>query len=117
MQYLLLIYADESKFSPPSTPEENEAMLKPWNDYTQWLQDEGLMQAGDALQPTATATSVRLENGEPVVTDGPFAETKEQLGGFYLIEADGLDRALEAAKRCPGAQGGTIEVRPVMVFD
>ena len=117
MQYMLLIYGDESRFSPPSTEEEGRAMLEPWNEYTQWLTDEGLMQAGDALQPTATATSVHVENGDAVVTDGPFAETKEQLGGYYVIEADSLDRALEAAKRCPGAQGGTIEVRPVVVFD
>jgi len=117
LQYVLLIYGDETRFSPPSTPEDSRAMLEPWEKYTQWLTDEGLMKAGDALQPTATATSVRVENGEPLVTDGPFAETKEQLGGYYLIEADGLDTALEAAKKCPGAQGGTIEVRPVQVFD
>jgi hypothetical protein len=117
MQYMLLIYNDESQSAPPSTPEEGRAMLEPWNEYTQWLTDEGLIKAGDALQPTATATSVRVQNGDAVVTDGPVAETKEQLGGSYVIEADGLDRALEAAKRCPGAKWGTIEVRPVMVFE
>jgi hypothetical protein len=116
MQYMLLIYGDETQFAAPSTEEETRAVLEPWEKYGQWLTDEGMMKAGDALQPTATATSVRVENGEPLVTDGPFAETKEQLGGYYLIEADGLDQALEAAKRCPGAQGGTIEVRPVQVF-
>jgi hypothetical protein len=117
MQYMLLIYGDETQFAAPSTPEESRAALEPWQQYTQWLSDEGLMKAGDALQPTATATSIRVENGEPLVTDGPFAETKEQLGGYYLIEAEGLDQALEAAKKCPGAHGGTIEVHPVQVFD
>jgi hypothetical protein len=118
MQYMLLIYGDESRFTPPPTPEEQAAMMKPWADYGQWLTDQGMMKAGDALQPTATATSVRGGGeGAAIVTDGPFAETKEQLGGYYLIEAENLDRALEAAKRCPGTQFGTVEVRPVQVFD
>jgi hypothetical protein len=117
LQYMLLIYGDESQFTPPSTPEDSRAMLEPWETYGQWLTDQGMMKAGDALQPTATATSVRNQNGEAMVTDGPFAETKEQLGGYYLIDAEGLDQALEAAKRCPGTQFGTVEVRPVQVFD
>ena len=111
MQYMLLIYGDESRRGdgPPD--------LEPWIEYGEWLTGEGLMKAGDALQPTATATSVRAPDGEPIVSDGPFAETKEQLGGYYLIDAPDLDKALEAAKRCPGARFGTIEVRPVQVFD
>ncbi|HLM49339.1 MAG TPA: YciI family protein [Solirubrobacteraceae bacterium] len=118
MQYMLLIYGDESQRTEPSTPEEAQAQLQPWIDYGQWLTDEGLMKAGDALQPTPTATTVTAANGgEPVVSDGPFAETKEQLGGYYVIDAPDLDRAIEAAARCPGAQWGKIEVRPVMVFD
>jgi hypothetical protein len=117
MQYMLLIYADESSFTPPTTPDGQREMMQPWVDYGQWLTDEGMMKAGDALQPTATATSVRGKGDAAIVTDGPFAETKEQLGGYYLIEADNLDRALEAAKRCPGSEWGSIEVRPVQVFD
>ena len=75
------------------------------------------MRAGDALQPVDQATSVRVQGGERIVTDGPFAETKETLGGYYLIDVDNLDDAIEAAAECPGAQYGTIELRPVMVFE
>jgi hypothetical protein len=117
VQYMLLIYGDESAMSPPTNPDEERAMLQPWVDYGEWLQSEGLMKAGDALQPTATATTVSAQNGETLVSDGPFAETKEQLGGYYVIDAPDLDKALEAAKRCPGAQYGKVEVRPVQVFE
>jgi hypothetical protein len=75
------------------------------------------MRGGDALEPTTVATSVRVREGEVLTTDGPFAETKEQLGGFYLIECDNLDQAIEAASRIPAARGGTIEVRPIAEFD
>ena len=87
--------------------------MQRWNDYTQWLVDKGWMRAGDALQPTSQATSVTTRSGDRVVTDGPFAETKEQLGGYYLLDVDNLDDAIEAAGRCPGAAYGTIEVRPI----
>jgi hypothetical protein len=119
VQYLLLIYGDEHAMDEAmgiaSEAEQAESM-KAWFDYTDWLVEKGWMRAGEALEPTATATSVRAITGEPVLTDGPFAETKEQLGGFYLIETDDLDDAIEAASRCPGARYGTIEVRPIAVL-
>ena len=117
MQYMLLIYGDESAAPETTTPEQTQAMMQPWLDYGEWLSSEGLMKAGDALQPTATATTVTNATGEALVTDGPYAETKEQLGGYYLIDAPDIDKAIEAAKRCPGAQFGKIEIRPVAVFD
>jgi hypothetical protein len=114
-----LIYGDEhamdEAMGTASEAEQAESM-KAWFDYTDWLVEKGWMRAGEALEPTATATSVRAITGEPVLTDGPFAETKEQLGGFYLIETDDLDDAIEAAGRCPGARYGTIEVRPIAVL-
>jgi hypothetical protein len=116
MRYLLSIYGDERAFETLS-PEALEANMQRWTDYTAWLQEQGWMQAGDALQSTDHATSVRISDGERVVTDGPFAETKEQLGGYYLIDVPNLDDAIEAAARCPGAVTGTIEVRPIMEFD
>src|SRR5262245_62833570 len=85
MQYLLLIYGDENAWEGMS-PEDQAEGMKGWVDYTQWLRDSGAHIAGEALQPTATATSVRVRDGETLTTDGPFAETKEQLGGFYLID-------------------------------
>ena len=109
MQYTLLIYGDETA-QASATPEQTEAVMGEWWAYDQWLTEKGLKRAGEALLPTGQATTVR---GTSTI-DGPFAETKEQLGGFYLIECDDLDQALEAAKRCPGAAYGAIEVRPVM---
>jgi hypothetical protein len=87
-----------------------------YNAYSQMLTDRGANAGGEALQPVTTATSVRVRNGETLTTDGPFAETKEALGGFYLVEARDLDEALELAAACPGAKYGTIEVRPVIYF-
>jgi len=110
MRYLLLIYGDESG---AMSEEDMTGAMEPWFAYTDWLRGKGWMKGGDALQPTNQATSVTSRSGERVVTDGPFAETKEQLGGYYLIEVDHLDDAIEAAGRCPGAAYGTIEVRPV----
>jgi hypothetical protein len=109
MQYTLLIYGDETA-QDSATPEQTDAVMAEWGAYDQWLTEKGFKRAGEALQPTEQATTVR---GTATV-DGPFAETKEQLGGFYLIECDDLDQALEAAKRCPGAKYGAIEVRPVI---
>jgi hypothetical protein len=80
------------------------------------MKKAGVFVAGDALQPTATATTVRVRSGQRVVTDGPFAETKEQLGGYYLINVKSLDQAIEWADKCPGSKSGTMEIRPVMVF-
>lgn len=119
MQYLLLIYGDEHAMDAAmgtASEAEQAVAMKEWFDYTDWLVEKGWMRAGEALEPTSTATSIRAATGEPVVTDGPFAETKEQLGGFYLIETSNLDEAIEAAARCPGARYGTIEVRPIAVL-
>ena len=100
-QYLLLIYGDETARAE-ATQDDRTAMFKLYGEYSQWLADKGWMRGGDALHDTSQATSVRVKDGERLVTDGPFAETKEQLGGFYLIEVDNLDDAIEAAARCPG---------------
>ena len=116
MRYLLLIYSDESQRAP-MTEEESATGYQRWADYTNWLVEKRWMRAGDALQPTDQATSVIVRGSERVVTDGPFAETKEQLGGFYMIEVDNLDDAIEAAARCPGAELGTMEVRPIAEFN
>jgi hypothetical protein len=119
MNYLLLIYGDEAameSYGANATPEERDAQVKVWYDYGDWLTEKGWYVAGDALQLTSTATTVRAPDGKPVVTDGPFAETKEQLGGYYLLEVANLDEAIEAAARCPGASFGTIELRPVQDF-
>ena len=116
MQYLLLIYDNEanSKGAPAS---EREKMMLAYRDYTNSIIQSGNMRAGDALQPTSTATTVRVRDGKTLTTDGPFAETREQLGGYYLVEAKDLDTALGIAARIPGAKTGSIEVRPVMVYD
>ena len=92
-------------------------MMQAYGDYTQELRDSGAMIAGDALEPTQTATTVRVQNDETLTTDGPFAETKEQLGGYYLVEADSLDEAIDWAAKIPGARHGSVEVRPVVVFE
>jgi hypothetical protein len=109
VRYMLLIYGPE----PAMGPGEGEIDPAPWLAYTQWLIDQGIYRAGEPLRDTASATSVRVHDGRPVMTDGPFAETKEVLGGFYVVECDDLDTALDAAARCPGAAYGTIEVRPL----
>jgi hypothetical protein len=113
VQYLLLIYGDENGAAGMS-PEDSQAVWNEWIDYTRTIAGEGILRAGEALEATTTATSVRVREDALQVTDGPFAETREQLGGFYLIECDDLDTAIEAARRCPGARFGTMEVRPVM---
>src|SRR5438093_13301305 len=117
MRYLLLIYGDESQRRAPSaSPEDLEVALKPWWEFNAFLREKGWYLGGDALQPTTTATTVRVTDGKVVTTDGPFAETKEQLGGYYMIECDNLDQAIEAASRIPVMDGFSIEVRPVMEF-
>ena len=112
MQYMLLIYGDESA-GAQMTEEEGAKIGQAYADYSKWLADKGWMRAGDPLRDTAHATTVRVRNGETVTTDGPFAETKEQLGGYYLIECENLDQAIEAAAKIPTAANGSIEVRPV----
>ena len=113
MQYLLLIYSDESD-KKMSTPGDTAQMMKEYGEFTASITKSGNMRAGDALQPTSTATTVRVREGKTLTTDGPFAETREQLGGYYLIEAKDLDEATKIAARIPTARFGSIEVRPVM---
>jgi hypothetical protein len=116
MQYMLLIYGDESSWGDRSDAERGQIM-QAYGAFTEELRQSGSMVAGDALQPTQTATTIRVQDGETLTTDGPFAETKEQLGGYYLVEADSLDEAIEWAGKVPGARHGSVEVRPVMVFE
>jgi len=116
MQYLLLIYGPETDFSQAS-PEDMAVEMKAWTAYTEWLQGKNWFVGGEALQPVATATTVRERDGKTVTTDGPFAETKEQLGGYYLVDCENLDDAIEAASRIPSVSRGSIEVRPLMTFD
>ncbi len=116
MRYLLLIYNDERGWDDMSE-DEQAAQLPRWNAYTESLQSAGILRGGDALQPTASATTVRVRDGETQLTDGPFAETREQLGGYYMVECDTLDQAIEAASRIPSVDRGSVEVRPVMEFD
>jgi hypothetical protein len=111
MRYLLLIYTEESDVPPPD--DVAAASHAAYGAFTADVKARGLFQAGEALTPTSTATTVRVVNGETVTTDGPFAETKEALGGFYLIEARDLDEAIETAAKIPGASFGSIEVRPI----
>lgn len=116
MTYLLLIYSDESQMPPPpQDPAAVAAMMAPWKTYTEAMRAAGVHRGGDALMPTHMATTVSASGGEAVITDGPFAETREQLGGFYAVECADLDEALKWAGQCPILQmGGRVEVRPVM---
>jgi hypothetical protein len=113
MNYMLLIYDDEQLWGSMSEAERGQ-IFGEYGAYTQELRDKGVYVDGDPLQPTSTATSVRVRDGEQLVTDGPFAETKEQLGGYYIVDVETLDEALEWAAKIPSARIGTIEVRPVM---
>jgi hypothetical protein len=113
MQYLLLIYADEQQYWGLDD-EARDALHAEYGSFTESIQSSGAMQGGGQLQPTGTATSVRVRNGETLVTDGPFAETKEQLGGYYVVEATDVDEAIALAERIPSARTGTIEVRPLV---
>ncbi len=115
MRYMLLIYSDESRWSEISEADQ-QASMQEWFGYTEELKTAGVSELGDALQPTATATIVKDNGGQPLVTDGPFAETKEQLGGYYLLDVPDLDEAIKWAHKCPGARHGTIELRPIMEF-
>ena len=111
-RYLALIYGDESQAGGMSE-EDMGQMMKEYGEYTQTVQSAGVMAGGDALEPTSTATTVRTRNGEISTTDGPFAETKEQLGGYYVFNVKDLDEAIEWASKIPGAKYGSIEVRPI----
>jgi len=113
MKYMLILASEEGGMEDTS-PEEMKAVMDRWSAYGQELVDAGAFIAGEGLQESATATTVRIGDGdERLVTDGPFAETKEQVGGFYLLECKDLDEALEYAKKIPFLNG-SVEVRPVM---
>ncbi|MFN7915500.1 MAG: YciI family protein [Vicinamibacterales bacterium] len=115
MRYLCLIYDEEQKLNAmPKT--EADAFMGEYFSFTEDVKKRGQYVAGEALQPVSTATTVRVRNGALVTTDGPFAETTEQLGGFYLIEARDLNEAIQVASRIPSARIGSIEVRPVVDF-
>ncbi len=116
MQFLALIYDNESLQSTMSD-EQKAANFQEWMAYTQMLKDEGVFVGGDALLPTNTASSVQVRDGKTLATDGPFAETKEQLGGYYMYECKDVEAAIHYASKMPTAKTGTVEVRPVMVFD
>lgn len=115
MQYLLLIYRSEAELNK-MTPADRQAMSAEYGTYTQSIVQSGHFKAGDGLQPSTTATTVRVRDGKTLTTDGPFAETREQLGGYYLVEAKDLDTAITLAARIPNARDGSIEIRPVMIY-
>lgn len=113
MQYMLLIYGDGSG-EGELDEQALQAMYAEYGALSKDLRDSGRYVAGDELQPVSTATTVRVRDGETLVTDGPFAETKETLGGYYLVDCESLDEALEVAARIPSARRGSVEVRPVV---
>jgi hypothetical protein len=113
MQYLLLIYDQESAWATMSEAERG-TLMKDYGTFTQGIRDSGHYVGGNPLQPVSTATTVRVRDGKTLATDGPFAETREQLGGYYLIEAKDLDDAIRVAAGIPSARMGSIEVRPIM---
>jgi hypothetical protein len=115
MKYLCLIYEDESKAAGMSQS-EGDALMKEYYAFTDDIRKGGQYLAGEALQPVPTATTVRVRNGKVSTTDGPFAETKEQLGGYYLIEARDLNDAIQVAAKIPTARTGSVEVRPIQEF-
>lgn len=116
MRYILLINTDEAAEAARSE-EENAAVYESYFAFSRDIRESGAYITGEALLPTSTATTVRVRDGQILTTDGPYAETKEQLGGFYLIEAADLDEAIAWAAKIPGAKEGAIEVRPIMEFD
>jgi hypothetical protein len=114
MQYLLMLYRPESHWGT-MTRAEQEQTMGAYQSFTEALRQADVLRASNRLQPVASATTVRIANGKPQVLDGPFVDSKEQLGGYYLIDVPNLDAAIAWAGRCPGASHGTIEVRPVWV--
>ncbi|WP_371423739.1 YciI family protein [Tardiphaga sp.] len=116
MQYLLMIYQSEAEYAKRDAA-ENQKMLEEYGAFTQSIVQSGNFKAADRLQPTTTATTVRVRDGKTLTTDGPFAETHEQLAGYYLVEAKDLDAALAIAARIPSARIGSIEVRPIWVYN
>jgi hypothetical protein len=114
---MFLINLPAEGFSYQPSPEEGRKMMTAYDEYNKMLDSKGARIAGEALHPPATATTVRVRDGKTVTTDGPFAETKEQLGGYYVVEAKDLDEAIELAAQIPNARDGSIEIRPIMVFE
>ena len=116
MQYLLMIYRNEADLGKMDAAARKKVTAE-YGTFTQSIIQSGHFKAGDGLQPTSTATTVRVRDGKTLTTDGPFAETREQLGGYYLVEAKDLDTALAIAAKIPGARFGSIEVRPIWVYN
>ena len=116
MKYLLTIYADESRWAT-ATPEDVQQIMAAYGAFGEAAQAAGVLIGGEGLQPSSSATTVRVRDNETIASDGPFAETREQLGGYYLVDCRDLDEAIGWAARIPDANGGTIEVRPVMDYD
>ncbi len=116
MQYLLLIYNNEAEMGAMS-PAATGAMMQGYGDFTRAIVQAGQFKAGDRLKPTSTATTVRVRDDRTLITDGPFAETREQLGGYYLVEAKHLDEAIGIAAQIPGARHGSVEVRPIWMLE
>lgn len=116
MEYLMLIYSAESAEPKPGTP-EGDAHYAAYFEFGKHAEKNGVMKTGNALESVSTATTVRVRDGKVQTTDGPFAETKEQLGGFYLLDCKDLDEAIEYASRIPSGKFGSIEIRPIMHFD
>ena len=116
MQYLLMIYRSEAELFKMNDAERQKTSAD-YGAFTQSIIQSGHFKAGDGLQPTTTATTVRVRDGKVLTTDGPFAETREQLAGYYLVDAKDLDTAIGIAARIPNAKNGSIEVRPVMIYD
>jgi hypothetical protein len=112
MQYLLMLYSNETAW-PKMTKAEQERGVAAYQAYTEALKNAGVYKGSNRLQPTAAATTVHLADAKPQVLDGPYIDSKEQLGGYYLIEVPDLDAAISWATRCPGASHGTVEVRPI----
>lgn len=115
MRYLLLIYSDEAVYEQQS-PEDQAREYQEYNAFGQEAQERGFAPEGEALQPVTTATTVRVRDGKILTTDGPFAETKEQLGGYYMLKCKDLDEAIEMAAKIPAVRHGSIEIRPIMEF-
>lgn len=113
MLYMLLLYGSEAGEDKPSA-EERRGLFKAYADFTQWIKERGKYRDGNALEPASAATSVRVRGGKTLTTDGAFAQTGEQLGGYYLIDAKNLAEAIEIAARVPRATSGRVEVRPVL---
>ena len=116
MRYLCLIYENEKQYETMSK-DQTDTVMAEYGAFTQGIKNSGHYLGGNALQPTPSATTLRVRNGKVSATDGPFAETKEQLGGYYLIDAKDLNDAIQVASRIPSAKFGAIEVRPIMEFN